>query len=140
MGRRANWLDIVNDLDESFGWSNIDDDRTLVNVYNDPPRRDDETACDRRQELLLFGVLHAIKQISRELAATRSAIERLPEKMEKQKVAERLKLAKEERKAAEARERAASRELEAKFAEPPVQYQCDRDTLDELSGNIRRRF
>jgi hypothetical protein len=138
--RHVSWANIADHIASSgFGWREVDDSRSLIDVFNDPPS-EDTSANSRQQTVLLLGLLSQLQALTRATVATRRAIDRLPEKLEKQRLQQQLKLAKEQRKAADARERAAKAELDAKFAEPPVMYQCDKHALDMLTNNVRRLF
>jgi len=137
--RHVTWIDIANSVVRgSFGWA--DQEGTDTEIFNALPRGNDTTVNDRQQTILLTGILKALLDSVTETKGLRRAIDRLPSKMEKERLSSQLKLAKEERKAAEARERAARAEFYAKFAEPPVMYQCDLSELEDLSQSIRRRF
>jgi len=134
MTKHVPWTDICNDLGVNFGFPAIDDDKTLVDVFNDPPRSSTAPPSDQQRTMLLFSLLHELKGLRR-------AIDRLPAKTEKERLKAQVGLATAERKAAEARERAALAELDAKFAEPPSMIQCDSETLDSLDvRHIRRSF
>jgi hypothetical protein len=135
--RHAAWVDIANSAAKgSYGWS--DSIETDLELFNAPHRTSDTTINDRQQTILLTGILKALLDSISETKGLRRAIDRLPSKMEEGRLRAQLKLAEKERRAAEARERAARAEFDAKYAEPPVVYQCDASELEQLAPRIRR--